>query len=119
MQKIEQTQAEYDFMMEALTEKFQNMIKMFSRVNDEPEDGPTHVTLNESQYRAMKESGIWDDPVKRANVLKMYAERQRLDSIDDAFDFAYEQFKEEQKKAPKRRGRPPVKKTVTRRRNVK
>ena len=119
MQKIGQTQAEYDFMMEALTEKFQNMMDMFRKVNDEVPEEPVHVTLNESQYRAMKESGIWDDPVKRANVLKMYAERQRLDSIDDAFDFAYKQFKEEQKKAPKRRGRPPVKKTVTRRKNVK
>jgi len=56
-------------------------------VDEEYKKKPTRVVLNETQINAMKRKGIWDDPVKRENYLKKLAEIQ----------------------APKRRGRPPLK----------
>ena len=66
-------------------------------VDEEYEKKTTQVILNETQINAMKRSGIWDDPVKRENYLKKLSEIQTR----------------------KRRGRPPVKKTATRKKNVK
>lgn len=37
----------------------------------------TEITISRQRYEAMKESGVWDDPVRRKKVLAQYAEQDR------------------------------------------
>jgi hypothetical protein len=36
-------------------------------------DGRNTITLSPEKVRAMKDAGMWDDPVKRAKMIKRYA----------------------------------------------
>jgi hypothetical protein len=41
--------------------------------------GGSTFVLDPEQVRAMKDAGYWDDPVKRAKMIKRYAQNPRND----------------------------------------
>jgi len=89
------TKIEFEFMMEALREKFSTMMDNLDDYEEDDEDDelPANFVLTQMQVNAMKKAGILDD-------------------IDDQFDKEYEKRKDAfVKKTPVRRGRPPAKKT--------
>jgi hypothetical protein len=43
--------------------------------------GRNTFTLNPDQVRAMKDAGMWDDPDKRAKMIRRYAQDQRNNKL--------------------------------------
>jgi len=112
MSKIK-TKIEFEFMMEALREKFSAMMDNLGDYEDDDEDEddelPAGFVLTELQVNAIKKAGLWDDVAKRYEIIKKFAQLQQ---IDNDFDEEYKKRKDAfVKKTPVRRGRPPAKKT--------
>jgi hypothetical protein len=50
-----------------------NVVTGSSRENASASGGKNTFTLNPEQVRAMKDAGLWDDPEKRAKMIRRYA----------------------------------------------
>jgi len=71
--RIALTLAEFLFIREALDEKFDILLE---EMNEAEERSRTRFTLKPEQVSAMKESGIWDNPEKRMQMINKLHEDQ-------------------------------------------
>jgi hypothetical protein len=88
------TKAEFAFMREALKEKFNDLIEQLDDAEEDYDSEPV-FSLNAQQVQAMKNAGVWDNPVKRMEIIQKYRNAQINDLIGKEFDKGYEEFKKE------------------------
>ena len=65
--------AEFLFIREALDEKFDILLE---EMNEAEERSRTRFTLKPEHVSAMKESGVWDNPEKRMQMINKLHENQ-------------------------------------------
>ena len=103
MININLSKAELLFMKEAMQEKFNGWME---ELDDAQENSrPSTFTLNTQQVQAMKDAGMWDDPVKRTNIIEKYRNAQLREQMDSEFDkhhYAWKAVQPEEIPKPKK-----------------
>jgi hypothetical protein len=59
------------------TSRPRNVVTASGRNTPSSTGGANQFTLSRDQVQAMKDAGMWDDPVKRAKMVKRYAVESR------------------------------------------
>ena len=88
---ISLSKAELLFMKEAMQEKFNTWMEELDDVQENAR--PSTFTLNSQQVQAMKDAGVWDDPVKRMDIIQKYRDAQLREQMDSEFDKHYYAWK--------------------------
>ena len=97
---ISLSKAELLFMKEAMQEKFSSWMEELDDVQENAR--PSTFTLNSQQVQAMKDAGVWDDPVKRMDIIQKYRDAQLKEQMDNEFNKHYYAWKAvEPEEAPK------------------
>jgi len=65
------TKAELLFMREAMSEKFNSWMEELDDAEQEYDTTPA-FSLNAQQVQAMKDVGVWDDPIERSEIIQKY-----------------------------------------------
>jgi len=65
------TKAELLFMREAMSEKFNSWMEELDDAEEEHDTAPA-FSLNAQQVQAMKDVGVWDDPIERSEIIQKY-----------------------------------------------
>ena len=98
------TKAELLFMREAMSEKFNSWMEELDDAEEEHDTAPA-FSLNAQQVQAMKDAGVWDDPIKRLDIIQKYHNAQLREYVDDAFDeqyYAWKKVEPEEVQKPKK-----------------
>jgi hypothetical protein len=82
------TKAEFAFMREALKEKFNDLMEQLDDAEEDYDSEPV-FSLNAQQVQAMKNAGVWDDPVKRMEIIQKYRNAQINELVGKEFDKQY------------------------------
>jgi hypothetical protein len=96
--EISMSKAEFLFLREAVNQKFNSWME---EMNDAEEESnrpiQSHMfTLSSERVQALKEAGFWDDPEKRDQMIRKFAQSDReqvKESINVDFDKEYEKYK--------------------------
>jgi hypothetical protein len=97
------SQAELDYIRESIRQKHE---KLMEYLDDRAEDAAgaenppfaESYVLNPGRVKAMKDAGVWDDPVARSAVIKKYIEHDRKQVTEDLRRQVDANFDEEHKK---------------------
>ncbi len=98
------TKAELLFMREAMSEKFNSWMEELDDAEEEHDTAPA-FSLNAQQVQAMKDAGVWDDPIKRLEIIQKYRNAQLRKQVDDDFDeqyYAWKKVEPEEVQKPKK-----------------
>jgi glutathione synthase/RimK-type ligase-like ATP-grasp enzyme len=88
---ISLSKAELLFMKEAMQQKFNSWME---ELDDAQENARLSTfTLNSQQVQAMKDAGIWDDFIKRMDIIEKYRNAQLREQMDSEFDKHYYAWK--------------------------
>jgi hypothetical protein len=66
-----------DIRNETVTRRPKSVVTSSGRESVSSSGGRTSFTLSSEQVKAMKDAGMWDDPEKRAKMVRRYAQEQR------------------------------------------
>jgi hypothetical protein len=66
-----------DIRNETVTRRPKSVVTSSGRESVSSSGGRTSFTLSSEQVKAMKDAGMWDDPEKRARMVRRYAQEQR------------------------------------------
>lgn len=103
MIEIALTKAQLDFMREAMQDKFDAFMNKLDDAEDNFDAGEM-FSLNAQQVQAMKNAGVWDDPVKRLEVIQKYRNAALRKHLDEHVNhhFAWKAVTPEEVEKPKK-----------------
>ena len=103
MIEIALTKAQLDFMREAMQDKFDAFMDNLDDAEDNFDAGEM-FSLNAQQVQAMKNAGVWDDPVKRLDVIQKYRNEALRKHLDEHVNhhFAWKAVTPEEVEKPKK-----------------
>jgi hypothetical protein len=98
------TKAELLFMREAMSQKFNFWMQELDDAEEEYDTAPA-FSLNAQQVQAMKDAGVWDDPIERSDIIQKYHNDHLRKQDDYGFDeqyYAWKKVEPEEVQKPKK-----------------
>lgn len=79
MTNIKFTDIEYDLVLNSVEYAFENLLNKIK-------DAKKAFYLSSERVQAMKDSGAWDDPERRARIIRMYMDNDRKNPPQSGLD---------------------------------
>ena len=102
---ISLSKSEFLFMREAMKEKFQSLMEDLDEAKEESEK-KSRFTLSPQQVQAMKDSGVWNDFEKRAQVIRQLmaasVQKHAGEQFDKEYQHSWKPVQQEEIQKPKK-----------------